>query len=179
MFVHLHTHSYYSFCRGANSIEELCQAAKERGMNHLALTDTNGVYGLIWFLQIAKEMDIKPIIGTEITSDNLRAILLVKDRQGYTNLCHIISHRHLNGSFSLLNAIARYSSGLIVLCNSIPLLNLLKQRIPPGSLFVDVQPGPRRVQLLEYAHTAGIPPVATNSVYFVDADDSDCIGVFI
>ena len=72
MFVHLHTHSYYSFCRGANSIEALCRAAKKRGMDRLALTDTNGVYGLIWFLQIAKEVGITPIIGAEVVSDNLR-----------------------------------------------------------------------------------------------------------
>ena len=80
MFTHLHTHSYYSFCRGTSSIEELCLATKQRGMEFLALTDTNGLYGLIWFLQIAKEMGIKPIIGADIVTKDQRALLLVKDR---------------------------------------------------------------------------------------------------
>ena len=82
MYIHLNTHSYYSFCRGANSIEDLCLAAKRRGMDSLALTDTNGIYGLIWFLQIAKETGIRPIIGSEIVSNGLRALLLVQNREG-------------------------------------------------------------------------------------------------
>jgi len=171
MFVHLHTHSYYSFCRGVNSIEELCQAANSRGITRLALTDTNGVYGLIWFMQIARETGIKPIIGAEVSSDNLRAILLVKDSKGYANLCRILSQRHLNESFSLFHALTRYSAGLIILCDSVPLLNLLKNSIPPGNLFVEVQPGPRRIQLLKYAHSTRLQPVATNGVYFINPND--------
>jgi len=56
MFVHLHVHSNYSFCRGASRIENLVDAALARGMSAMALTDTNGVYGLIWFLQYAAEI---------------------------------------------------------------------------------------------------------------------------
>ncbi len=171
MFTHLNTHSHYSFCRGANSIEDLCQAAKRRGMDSLALTDTNGIYGLIWFLQIARETGIKPIIGTEIVSDGLRALLLVKNRKGYSNLCRIISQRHLNEDFSLLNVLVRHNEGLFLLIDSIPLLNLLRQKIPPENLYVEVQPGFRRRKLLEYARSVGIPPVATNGVHFINPED--------
>ncbi len=44
-FVHLHVHSNYSFCRGASKIESLVDAALDRGMRALALTDTNGSTG--------------------------------------------------------------------------------------------------------------------------------------
>ena len=149
MFVHLHTHSHYSLCRGANSIEELCRAVKQRGMNTLALTDTNGVYGLIWFLQIAKETGITPIIGTEVVSNGLRAILLVKDPSGYRNLCRIISQRHLDEDFSLLDVLRRHAKGLFLITDSIPMLNLLKDNVAAGDLFVELQPGPQRVARLD------------------------------
>ncbi len=171
MFVHLHTHSHFSFCRGANSIEELCAAVKRRGMDQLALTDTNGLYGLIWFLQIAREVGIRPIIGAEVVSNNLRIILLVKDQIGYRNLCRILSRRHLDKNFSLLEALLRHSAGLFMITDSTPLLNALKTRVPPQSLFVELQPNPRRRALLQYARASGIPPVATNGVYFINRDD--------
>ncbi|UCE08399.1 MAG: DNA polymerase III subunit alpha, partial [bacterium] len=171
MFVHLHTHSYFSFCRGANSIEDLCYAVKKRGMDTLAVTDTNGIYGLIWFLQIAKEVGITPIIGAEVVSNGLRAILLVKDRNGYSNLCRILSLRHLDESFSLLDVLLRYSKGLFIITDSIPLLNLLKTKISLENLFVELQPNPRRLGLLQYSRSTGIPPVATNGIYFVNRED--------
>jgi len=171
MFVHLHTHSHFSFCRGANSIEDLCRAAKKRGMDTLAVTDTNGVYGLIWFLQIAREVGIKPIIGAEVLSNGLRAVLLVRDRNGYRNLCRILSLRHLEKNFSLLDVLTRHAEGLFILTDSMPLLNLLKTRVAPQQLYVELQPNPRRRALLQYSRATGIPPVATNGVYFINRDD--------
>ncbi len=171
MFVHLHTHSHFSFCRGANSIEDLCAAVKKRGMDTLALTDTNGVYGLIWFLQIAREVGIKPIIGAEVVSNNLRVILLVKNRTGYRNLCRILSRRHLDKNFSLLEVLLRYSAGLFMITDSTPLLNSLKSKVAPDHLFVELRPNPRRLALLQFSRSTGIPPVATNGVYFINRDD--------
>ena len=63
-FVHLNVHSHYSKGWGMGTIEELCQSAKEQGMGRLALTDTNGLYGLIFFLQTAREVGIRPIVGS-------------------------------------------------------------------------------------------------------------------
>jgi error-prone DNA polymerase len=79
-------------------------------------------------------MGIKPIIGTEIVSNGLRAVLLVKNRTGYNNLCRIISQRHLNKDFSLLDVLVRYNDGLFLLIDSISLLNLLQKKIPSGKL---------------------------------------------
>src|SRR5437867_5924370 len=70
-FVHLNVHSNYSFCRGASRLEELVVAARRRGMDTMALTDTNGLHGLIWFLEAAKTAGLRPIVGAEI---DLRAL---------------------------------------------------------------------------------------------------------
>jgi len=48
-FVHLHVHSNYSLLQGAFSVEELVQAAAQMGLPAVALTDTNGLYGAMFF----------------------------------------------------------------------------------------------------------------------------------
>ena len=67
-FVHLHTHSSYSPMWGVPTVEALCQAAETQGQDYLALTDTNGLYGAIRFLEVAREHGLKPIIGAELVS---------------------------------------------------------------------------------------------------------------
>src|SRR5258705_11296415 len=65
-FVHLNVHSNYSFCRGASRLDDLVVAARVRGMDAMALTDTNGLHGLIWFLDAAKAAGLRPIVGAEV-----------------------------------------------------------------------------------------------------------------
>ena len=66
MFIHLNLHSHYSLLRGTASPEELCGAVKAQGGKTIALTDTNGLYGLVLFLEAAKDHGLRPIIGAEI-----------------------------------------------------------------------------------------------------------------
>ena len=171
MFTHLHVHSYYSFCRGVSSLEALCQAAKHHGMTHLALTDTNGLYGLWWFLDIARETGIRPIIGAQITTREANAVLLCRNRNGYTNLCRIISRRHADKTFSLAHTLTRHADGLFILSDSIPLLEALRPELDTKQLFVELQPGPNRRKLLAYARSTQVQPVATNAVHFIHPDE--------
>jgi error-prone DNA polymerase len=46
-----------------SSLEALCLAARRQGATTLALTDTNGLYGAIRFLDIASEVSFQPILG--------------------------------------------------------------------------------------------------------------------
>jgi len=59
-FVHLHVHSHYSKGWGVATIEELCGKAQSYGMRGLALTDTNGLYGMIDFIHTAKNTAFSP-----------------------------------------------------------------------------------------------------------------------
>src|SRR5512133_3844740 len=104
MFTHLHVHSNYSFCRGASKIEALVDAALDRGMSSMALTDINGVYGLIWFLQYAAERGLRPVIGAELRTEQEHATLLARNRDGYETLCRIISRRQFEPAFCLAEA---------------------------------------------------------------------------
>ena len=51
MFVHLNTHSIYSPMRGLLSLPEMMDLAKSCSMGTLALTDVNGLWGFIRFVQ--------------------------------------------------------------------------------------------------------------------------------
>jgi error-prone DNA polymerase len=65
-YVELHCHSYYSLLDGASPPEELVVQAAALGYPALALTDHDGLYGIVRFWQAAQEMDIKAIIGAEL-----------------------------------------------------------------------------------------------------------------
>ncbi len=66
MFVHLHTHSCYSFLEGLASPRELAKRAAELEMPSLALTDHNRLSGAIEFYDACREAGVQPILGLEL-----------------------------------------------------------------------------------------------------------------
>ncbi|QQS37418.1 MAG: DNA polymerase III subunit alpha [Ignavibacteriales bacterium] len=62
----LHMHSSYSLLEGVITIDEILSKAVEYGLKSVALTDTNGMYGLVSFYKKAMEKKIKPILGAYI-----------------------------------------------------------------------------------------------------------------
>ncbi|HET7112361.1 MAG TPA: PHP domain-containing protein, partial [Pyrinomonadaceae bacterium] len=105
MYIELHARSAFSFLEGASLPEELIAAALEFQMPAMALLDRDGVYGSPRFHFAAQKNDLKAHIGAEI-SVQLPALstaesrgpskvcsipLLVKNRQGYQNLCRLIT----------------------------------------------------------------------------------------
>ncbi len=171
MFVHLHVHSNHSFCRGANRIEELVDAALERGMTAMALTDTNGVYGLVWFLQYAAERGLSPIIGADLHAEDGRAVLLPSDRAGYATMGRIISRRHLEPGLSLKDELLREREHLVVLSDTLPLLEALAIQNGTSQLYVELNDPEAEPGLVGFSRRSGVPLVATNDVHFVDPSD--------
>ncbi|MBC8417281.1 MAG: DNA polymerase III subunit alpha [Desulfobacteraceae bacterium] len=165
-FIHLNVHSDYSKGWGVGTITELCQAAKDLGTKRFALTDTNGLYGLVFFVQIAKEMGIAPIFGSELLHEGRRAVLIVKNREGYANLCHIISARHCHHDFDLIRALRERRRGLIIFSDDFSLLTALK-RDSTEDLFVEMSPGYQMGRCYAFSRKTGTPPLATNRVYMV------------
>ncbi len=113
MFVHLHCHSHYSFLRGVASPEEIIATAVEQKMPAVALTDANGMYAAVEFYQAAKKAGIKGIVGAVLDVDirgsksevrdsrresrnsSVAVVLLAADMDGYSNLCRLVTLRHL------------------------------------------------------------------------------------
>jgi error-prone DNA polymerase len=119
-WVDLHVHSNYSFLDGASDVDDLADAAVEQGMDALALTDTNGLYGAVRFANAAKERGLRPIFGAELQLQDMGHIVLIaRNRQGWTSLCRTISAAQLAGektkpkaTFTLL---AENAAGLFAL----------------------------------------------------------------
>ena len=90
--------------QGTIPVDSLIEKAKEYALPAIALTDTNGMYGLIEFMKKAKEANIKPIPGAFIddpADKNINAVFLAMNRRGYSDLCKIITTRKLKENFSL------------------------------------------------------------------------------
>ncbi len=69
-FVHLHTHTNFSFMDGACSLEGLVTRAAELEMPALAITDHQGLSGAIRFYQACRKSGIAPIIGCEVVVES-------------------------------------------------------------------------------------------------------------
>lgn len=151
-------------------MEELCTAARTHGMSHLALTDTNGLYAAVFFIQAAREAGVKPILGCELSHKENRAVLLVKNLQGYANLCRLVSDRHCDQEFDLIGALEERRGGLIILSDDARLLKVLKKR-GIEDLFVEMSPGYGMAHCYALSRKSGIPPVATNRVYLLRKED--------
>jgi DNA-directed DNA polymerase III PolC len=167
--VHLNVHSNYSLLSGAGRIEELLGRARELGFDTLAITDTNGLYGAMLFLSKAREIGIKPILGAEIRCASGNAVCLAGDRNGYANVCRVITARQLDENFSLADALVRHQEGLFILTPDAALLQRLAGAIEGGRLFHEIRyfadPAQPRFE--------GAPPVATNNVHFVSPGGRD------
>jgi error-prone DNA polymerase len=94
-YVELHCHSAYSFLDGASQPEELASRAAELGYGALALTDHDGLYGSLEFAHAATFFGVRPITGAEVTlAGGTHVTLLVETRQGYGNLCRLLTAAH-------------------------------------------------------------------------------------
>jgi len=146
MFIHLHCHSHYSFLQAVPSPQELVDAAAAASASAVALTDTNGLYGAVPFYQAARAAGVKPIIGTllDVSSNPstteragtefrpeasgssfvFRLLLLAENLTGYSNLCRLVTLRHLEDRPVRLEELAARRAGLIALyapaCRGIP-----------------------------------------------------------
>ena len=194
-YVELHCHSAYSFLDGASHPEELAAAAAELGYEALALTDHDGVYGSLEFAHAAKAFGVRPITGTEITLDGgAHVTLLVESRQGYGNLCRLLTAAHagtrpdtvgaryispLQPSIPLAS-VAEHSAGLVCLSGcarrGLGLLDpnaaaRLAQSFGRERFFVELQRpfergDARRLGLLrDLAEHLGVETVATGDVH--------------
>jgi error-prone DNA polymerase len=96
-YVELHAASAFSFLRGASKPEQLAEVAAGLGLPALALLDRDGLYGAPRLYTAANEQKIRPLVGAEITlADGSVLPLLVQNRTGYENLCHLISTAKLS-----------------------------------------------------------------------------------
>ena len=112
-FIHLHTHSHYTFLQALPKIDELVEKAKKEGMDALALTDGGNMHGAIEFYKAATAAGIKPILGVDaylaprsrhdrdpnIDAKRSRIVLLAENNEGYKNLLALVTKSWTEGFF--------------------------------------------------------------------------------
>ncbi|HEY7319977.1 MAG TPA: error-prone DNA polymerase [Candidatus Binatia bacterium] len=119
-YIPLWCKSNFSFLEGASHPDELIEEAQRLGLSSLALTDRDGVYGIVRAHVRAQELGTKLIIGSQVgIDDGSIIILLAQDRTGYANLCRLITAGRLRSekgqSRVSWQEIYGYSGGLIAL----------------------------------------------------------------
>ena len=198
-YVELHCHSCFSLLDGASTPEALLDQAGVLGMPALALTDHDGLYGAVRFALAARQRDLRPLIGAELTLESgLHLLLLAQNRLGYANLCWLISRAQLGGTKWNARLPSRLlhgrTEGLIALTGcrngviAVPLLagqteraadalRALKKLFGPNCLYVEIE---RHLlqdeetlvdRLTDLARRLNLPLVATNNVHYARHED--------
>ena len=105
-FVHLRLHSEYSIVDGLVRIDDVVKVAAKDGQAALAITDLGNLFGMVKFYKGARGKGVKPIAGCDvwITNDDdrekpSRLLLLVKNNQGYLQLCELLSQAWLTNLY--------------------------------------------------------------------------------
>ena len=204
-FIHLRTHTEFSVADGTLRIQDAISAAASDGQGALAITDLCNLFGAIKLYSAARKRGIKPIIGADIFLEPeggekavSRLLLLVQNRQGYLNLCELLSRAWLvneqRGQAILKwDWLAELGDGLIALSGAdlgavgqalatgdVPRAQALALRLAatfPKRFYIELQraglPGNeahvRAAVLL--ASQLKLPVVATHPVQFLEPDD--------
>ena len=212
-FVHLHVHTEYSLLDGACRIDRMMERVKELGQDSIAITDHGVMYGCIDFYKAAKAAGIKPIIGCEvyvarrkmadrvhgIDNDPYHLVLLCKNRQGYENLCYMVSEAFLHGFYGKpridLELLRQRHEGLIALsaclAGAIPqaLMNesyasakayalQMADIMGEGNFYLELQNHGIPEQLAvnqgigRLARETGLPLVVTNDAHYLRREDA-------
>ena len=136
-YVPLWCKSGYSFLEGASHPEELVEEAHRLGLRAVALTDRDGVYGMVRAHLKAQELGIQLLVGAEIhVDDGSPIVLLAEDRAGYANLGRLISRGRLRApkghSQVSWTEVAEHAPGLIALWGGAG--SRLAEPAPPESI---------------------------------------------
>jgi error-prone DNA polymerase len=119
-YVPLWCKTNFSFLEGASHPDELVEESHRFGLPALAVTDRDGVYGIVRAHVKAREFGLKLIFGAEISIDDGSSIvLLAQNRSGYANLCRLLTAGRLRSekgeSVVSRDEICRYATHLIAL----------------------------------------------------------------
>lgn len=108
-YAELHCHSNFSFLDGASAPEELVEEAIRLGLHSLALTDHDGLPGVVRMADAAREYDLPTVFGAELSLDlrqpqngiadpeGTHLLVLARGTEGYHRLAGAITDAQLAG----------------------------------------------------------------------------------
>ncbi|HVY92572.1 MAG TPA: error-prone DNA polymerase, partial [Bryobacteraceae bacterium] len=203
-YIELHARSAFSFLRGGSTPEDYANACNELAQSSMALLDVDGVYGSPRFYKQMGKFELTAHIGAEVTcTDGARYPLLVENRQGYQNLCRLISRMKLRttkhpkpGKEAAVtwDELEEFSKGLICLTGDEdgPLardlnkatVDRLRRIFGKDNVYLELQRHFHRDQearnqaVIELARGMKMPLVATNGVCYANPSHRELLDVF-
>ncbi len=179
--VAVHAHSWWSLLEGTASPQSLVDHAVRLGLRSLALTDINGLHGVIQFHDAATQAGLRPLLGATLRQHGAWCVVLIAEPAGWREMCRLVSRVCLDGGTSgasalwswlleeaeHLHLLVPWASPLSALANRYPgRVWALVVRPTPGCL----PPGEER-RLLEMAEACGVPLAASTGAILGTADE--------
>ncbi len=107
-YAELHCHTNFSFLDGASHPEDLVEEAVRLRLDALAVTDHDGLYGVVRFAEVARELSLPTVFGAELTlwsgelasatgEHDEHVLVLADGPVGYARLARAISAAQLRG----------------------------------------------------------------------------------
>lgn len=122
MSTHLCVRSAYSLLNGTMTVQKIVHQAKELGFESVALTDVNTMHGVMEFVLECKKVNIKPIIGLEISVSyseyNFPLLCLAKNDLGYKALLKLSSLVNTESKIIDIQTVLEFQDNLFLILYS-------------------------------------------------------------
>ncbi|RNI22291.1 error-prone DNA polymerase [Flexivirga caeni] len=109
-YAELHAHSHYSFLDGAAAPEDLVTEAARQRLHGIAVTDHDGLYGIVRFAEAAESYGLHTVFGAELSlgltapqngvpdPEGSHLLVLARGTEGYRRLARAITDGQLADS---------------------------------------------------------------------------------
>ena len=164
MYTPLYIKSNYTFLSSLVKIDELISFCKNKNITSVALTDEN-LISTMYFYKLAKENNIKPIIGLSIKYEEKNVLLYAKNYKGYQNILKI----YTNIDELTIELLEKYRSDIVCIIpyKSIELYNNFK------NIFIDTYIGVSKKTEEESAKNIAANLVFINEVLYLTKKESN------
>ena len=200
-YIELRCRTAFSFLEGVSLPEDLVDRAAALDYDTIAIGDRDGLYGAPRAFKAASAAGLRALVGANVAIAGGRLYLLAIDRQGYRNICRLITAGKLRapkGECRLgWNDLAEHATGLIALvtggadgalgtCDgpaARATLDRLQAFFGDARLYVEIQRHLDREEerltrrLIDLAWATGLPLVATNDVRHAMPEDHRLLDV--
>lgn len=171
---YLNTHSRFSLMGGLNSPAQLLEFAQRQSAQCMALTDTNGFYGVPEFLETAREYSVKPIIGVEIRGLNLAFTALARSRKGYEGLSLFLTRFHADETKTTVKDTSKFLRPYL---NELVLFSrergfLLEMKKCNACIFFEMSRGFFTHKDTLWAKSNNIELLANNKVHYIERQEA-------
>jgi error-prone DNA polymerase len=188
-YIELHARSAFSFLEGASLPEALIARSAELGSPAMALLDRNSLSGVVRFHKQAQKSGVRAIIGAEVASDEgFRYALLAESRQGYQNLCRLLTkiklrtgHGNQESATATAEDVAEHAAGLVCLTGDSQQIEHMVNIFGPRNVFVELQrhydrdEEHRNQAAIALARKLQLPLLATNGISHAMEDERDLL----